>query len=73
METCMRNIYDDFHATNENVYKAANDSTATRLLSTLMLVGLLITLAVGVWALDKAGRMQSDNSLANTTVQQTKP
>jgi hypothetical protein len=61
--------YDSMHHMRRDVHEAHSDAKVAKLLSTLALIGAVLSLALAVWALDKAGQAQSDSNRAVETVQ----
>jgi hypothetical protein len=61
--------YDSMHHMRRDVHEAHSDAKVAKLLSTLALLGAVLSLALAVWALDKAGQAQSDSNRAVETVQ----
>lgn len=61
--------YDSMHHMRRDVHEAHSDAKVAKLLSTLALLGAVLSLALAVWALDKAGQAQSESNRAVETVQ----
>lgn len=63
--------YDDrsMHHLRRDVRDAHVDSTLAKTLSYLAMLGMIISLALAVWALDKAGEAQSTANRAQETAQ----
>lgn len=65
----MAEEYDSIHHMRRDVHEAHSSAQVSKLLSTLALIGAVLSLALAVWALDKAGQAQSDANRAVETVQ----
>lgn len=61
--------YDSIHHMRKDVHEAHASAQVSKVLSTLALIGAIISLALAVWALDKAGQAQSDANRAIQTTQ----
>lgn len=61
--------YDSIHHLRRDVHDAHSDARVAKLLSTLALLGALLSLGLSIWALDKAGQAQSDANRATESVQ----
>jgi hypothetical protein len=66
----MAEDYDSIHHMRRDVHEAHSSAQVAKLLSTLALIGAVLSLALAVWALNKAGQAQSDANRAAETVQQ---
>jgi hypothetical protein len=65
----MAEEYDSMHHMRRDVHEAHSSAQVAKLLSTLALIGAVLSLALAVWALDKAGQAQSDANRATEAVQ----
>lgn len=61
--------YDSMHHMRRDVHEAHSAAQIAKLLSTLAMIGAVLSLALAVWALDKAGQAQSDANRTSETVQ----
>jgi flagellar biogenesis protein FliO len=65
----MPDDYDNIHHMRRDVHDAHASSQVAKVLSTLALLGAILSLGMAIWALDKAGQAQSDANRANDAVQ----
>lgn len=65
----MPDDYDNIHHMRRDVHDAHSSSQVAKVLSTLALLGAILSLGMAIWALDKAGQAQSDANRANDAVQ----
>lgn len=68
----MAEDYDSLHHMRRDVHDAHTSSQLAKLLSTLALLGTVISLALSLWALDKAGEAQSTANRAQEITQQVR-
>lgn len=61
--------YDNMHHMRKDVHEAHSDAKVAKLLSTLAMIAAVLSLALAVWALDKAGQAQSDANRSTEAVQ----
>lgn len=61
--------YDSIHHMRKDVHEAHSSSQVAKLLSTLALIGTILSLALAIWALDKAGQAQSDANRAIESIE----
>lgn len=65
----MPDDYDSIHHMRRDVHDAHSDARVAKMLSTLALIGSILSLGMAIWALDKAGQAQSDANRATEAVQ----
>lgn len=64
------NDYGTLHHMRRDMRDAHVDSKVAKMLSYLALAGVILSLALAIWALDKAGEAQSTANRAQETSQQ---
>jgi hypothetical protein len=62
--------YDNLHHMRRDVHDAHTNSQISKVLSTLAMIASVISLALALWALDKAGEALSNANRSLETVQQ---
>jgi hypothetical protein len=62
--------YDTLHHMRRDVHDAHTNSQIAKVLSTLAMIASVISLALALWALDKAGEASSNANRSLETVQQ---
>jgi len=65
----MPDDYDNIHHMRRDLHDTHASAQVAKALSTLALLGAILTLGLAIWALDKAGQAQSDANRANEAVQ----
>lgn len=68
----MAEDYDSIHHMRKDVHEAHSSAQISKLLSTLALIGTILSLGLAIWALDKAGQAQSDANRASETVERAR-
>lgn len=61
------------HHLRKDTHEAHTESRLAKMLSTIALIASILSLALAVWALDKAGQAQSDANRATESVQNARP
>lgn len=61
--------YDNLNHMRKDIHEAHSDAKVAKLLSTLAMIAAVLSLALAVWALDKAGQAQSDANRSTEAVQ----
>lgn len=71
----MAEEYDNnsLHHLRKDTHEAHTESRLAKMLSTIALIASIVSLALAVWALDKAGQAQSDANRATESVQNARP
>lgn len=65
----MAEDYDSIHHLRRDTHEAHTSSQIAKVLSTLALIGAIISLILSIWALSKAGDAQSTANRATQTIQ----